>query len=120
LTAMAQDAVKVAVVGPLSGPRAALGRLLVDAAAALPHSRVSWSLFDDQGDRGCAAARAKDGCDDGGFAAVIGHFNSLGAHAALPLYRSAGLPVLLPLATAPGLPDGGSQLVVRFCPDGDA
>ena len=117
---MAQDAVKVAVVGPLSGPRAAWGRLLVDAAAALPHSRVSWSLFDDQGDIAFAAARAKDVVDDGGFAAVIGHFNSLGAHAALPLYRSAGLPVLLPLATAPGLPDGGSQLVMRFCPDDDA
>ena len=117
---MAQDAAQVAVVGPLSGPRAEWGRLLVDAVATLPYSRISWELFDDQGDAALAAARAQDVVHDGGFAAVVGHFNSLGAHAALPVYRSAGLPVLLPLATAPGLQDGASGLVMRFCPDDDA
>jgi glycine/D-amino acid oxidase-like deaminating enzyme len=117
---MAHEAARVAVVGPLSGPRAAWGRLLVDAAAALPYARVSWNLFDDQGDAAFAAVRAKNVADDGGFAAVVGHFNSLGARAALPVYRSAGLPVLLPLATAPGLADGGSGLVMRLCPDDDA
>ena len=116
---MGQNAVRVAVVGPLSGPRAAWGRLLVDAAAAFPYCRVSWELFDDHGDAGLAAARAQDVAGDGGFAAVTGHFNSLGAHAALPVYRRAGLPVLLPLATAPGL-CGGGALVMRFCPDDDA
>ena len=116
---MAQNAARVAVVGPLSGPRAAWGRLLVDAAAAFPYSRVSWELFDDHGDAALAAARAQDVAGDGGFAAVAGHFNSLGALAALPVYRRAGLPVLLPLATAPGL-SGGGALVMRFCPDDDA
>jgi glycine/D-amino acid oxidase-like deaminating enzyme len=117
---MAQNTARVAVVGPLSGPRAPWGRLLTEAAAALPHGRVGWEMFDDQGDAALGATRAREIVSDGGFAAVAGHFNSLGARAALPLYRRAGLPVLLPLATAPGLGDDGCGLVLRFCPDDDA
>ncbi|MFB7510753.1 FAD-dependent oxidoreductase, partial [Streptomyces broussonetiae] len=54
---------------------------------------------------------------DGGYALVVGHFNSAGARLALPVYRCAGLPLLLPLATAPRLLDGTAGAALRWCPD---
>lgn len=109
---------RVAVVGPFSGPRAAWGTLLDDAIAAVSgRAAVTWTRYDDQGDAEVAAARAREIVEDGGFAAVVGHFNSLGARAALPLYRDHGLPVVLPLATAPGLTAGAGGLALRLCPD---
>lgn len=115
---MARDArdipdVRVAVVGPFSGPRAAWGRLLTSAAAR--HPGVRWEFHDDRGDQ-VVAARIAAGVVTGGYAAVIGHFNSLGARASLPLYASAGLPVVLPLSTRPGLADGYRN-AVQWCPD---
>jgi glycine/D-amino acid oxidase-like deaminating enzyme len=132
LTAMPPAAwPRVAVVGPLTGPRASWGQLLTDAVEALPHAPVSWVFFDEQGDAEQARSRALEIVADAGFAAVIGHFNSTGARSAIPLYRAAGLPVLLPLSTAPGLsatePGTGESgtagepgLAIQFCPDDDA
>ncbi|MBO4210588.1 FAD-dependent oxidoreductase, partial [Micromonospora echinofusca] len=111
---------RVAVVGPLAGPRAAWGRLLTDALARLRHAPVRWSLFDDHGTVDRAVACAHEVVADGGFAAVVGHFNSRGARAVLPTYRAAGLPVVLPLATAAGLLDQPGGTVLRLCPDDDA
>jgi len=108
--------VRVAVVGPFSGPRAAWGQLLLDGMAAVPHAGVRWVTFDDQGDTSQAVARAVEVIADGGFAAVLGHFNSLGAARALPLYRAAAVPVLLPLATAPGLAEP-ADVAIPLCPD---
>lgn len=106
------------MVGPFSGPRAAWGTLLDDAIAAVSGSAaVTWTRYDDRGDAEVAAARAREVVEDGGFAAVVGHFNSLGARAALPLYRDHGLPVVLPLATAPGLTAGAGGIALRLCPD---
>lgn len=110
---------RVAVVGPQSGPRAAWGELLTDAVATAQHSPVEWVMFDDRGDASEARTRAEEVVADGGFTAVIGHFNSLGARAALPVYREAGLPVLLPLATAPGLLRATAPIALRLCPDDD-
>ncbi|WP_392840217.1 FAD-dependent oxidoreductase [Streptomyces sp. LN500] len=94
--------VRVAVVGPLSGPNTEWGLLLTEAAAAVRQLSVRWELFDDRGGTDGAVARAEDVVADGGFAAVLTHLQSDGAHAVLDVYRAAGLPVLLPLATAPG------------------
>ncbi|XVV02966.1 FAD-dependent oxidoreductase [Actinosynnema sp. CA-248983] len=105
--------VRVAVVGPFSGPRAAWGQLLTSAAGR--HPEVRWEFHDDRGDQ-VVAARIAAGVVTGGYAAVIGHFNSLGAQASLPLYAQAGLPVVLPLSTRPGLVDGYPN-AVQWCPD---
>jgi hypothetical protein len=107
---------RVAVVGPLTGPRAAWGELLTDGVAAA-RAPVSWVTFDDHGDVSQARARAAEVVADGSFAAVIGHFNSLGAIEALPLYRGASLPVVLPLATHPDL---AGDYALRLCPDDNA
>lgn len=106
---------RAAVVGPFSGPRAAWGELLKRAAAA--HDGVHWELHDDRGEAPAARAAAEAIVADGRYALVIGHFNSAGARAALPVYRAAGLPVLLPLATAPRLLAGLPGAALRWCPD---
>jgi glycine/D-amino acid oxidase-like deaminating enzyme len=109
--------VRVAAVGPLTGPRASWGKLLTEAAAALAHTPVQWEFLDDRGDPGEAVARASEVVSDGGFAAVVGHFSSQGARGALPLYQAARLPALLPLATAPRLTDGMHDTALRLCSD---
>jgi glycine/D-amino acid oxidase-like deaminating enzyme len=108
---------RVGVVGPFTGPRAAWGRLLRDAVEAVPFAPIRWEFYDDEGDAAVALARAKEIASGEGFRAVIGHFNSAGAQAALPLYRAAGIPVIFPLATAPGLLDGADGWALRTCPD---
>ncbi|MBT2406355.1 MULTISPECIES: FAD-dependent oxidoreductase [unclassified Streptomyces] len=107
--------VRAAVVGPFSGPRAAWGELLERGAAA--HAEVHWDLHDDRGEATAARSVAEAVVADGRYALVVGHFNSAGARAALPVYRAAGLPVLLPLATAPKLLAGTAGEALRWCPD---
>ncbi|TDC81661.1 FAD-dependent oxidoreductase [Micromonospora sp. KC606] len=108
---------RVAVVGPLTGPRAAWGELLTSAARLVTGTSPRWEWHDDRGDAETALVRAHEIVADGGYAAVLGHFNSGGARLALPVYRSAGLPVVLPLATAQGLLAGSGGLALRLCPD---
>jgi hypothetical protein len=93
--------------------------LLTDAVETVSREPVCWEMLDDRGEVAAAGMLAHQVVDRGGFAAVIGHFNSLGAELALPVYRAAGLPVVLPLATAPGLGDGMADTVLRVCPDDD-
>ena len=107
-------AARVAIVGPFSGPRAAWGRLLTDAIG-LADRGVRWVLRDDRGDPCQAQRRADEIVLDGGYSAVLGHFNSHGARAALPRYRDAGIACMLPLATAPGLTSLADGLVLRWC-----
>ncbi|MFB7510432.1 FAD-dependent oxidoreductase, partial [Streptomyces broussonetiae] len=111
-------AVRVAVVGPFSGPRAAWGELLTRAAAGHTDPGFAWEFHDDRGDAEEAerVARALTADPGAGVRAVVGHFNSLGAARALPWYRQAGLPLLLPLATDPDLLARGGGGALRWCP----
>ncbi|MFD7323667.1 FAD-dependent oxidoreductase [Streptomyces sp. NPDC059875] len=104
-----------AVVGPFSGPRAAWGEHLERAAAL--HGAVNWELYDDRGEAETARQIAEAVVAEGRHTLVIGHFNSAGARAALPVYRKGGLPVLLPLATTPDLLADSAGTVLRWCPD---
>ncbi|MCD9591933.1 FAD-dependent oxidoreductase [Streptomyces sp. 8ZJF_21] len=108
--------VRVAVVGPFSGPRAAWGELLTRAAADHGDPGVVWEFHDDRGDADAAEGVARALTAEPVVRAVIGHFNSLGAARALPHYRRAGLPVLLPLATDPDLLASGGGGALRWCP----
>ncbi|WP_426364555.1 FAD-dependent oxidoreductase [Streptomyces sp. E-08] len=105
-----------AVVGPFSGPRAAWGEHL-ERAAERYGTAVNWELYDDRGEVETARQIAGAVVAEGRHALVVGHFNSAGAAAALPVYRAAGLPVLLPLATTPGLLADGAGTLLRWCPD---
>ncbi|MFE2291649.1 FAD-dependent oxidoreductase [Streptomyces sp. NPDC059452] len=112
---------RVAVVGPFSGPRAAWGELLREGAAGpvapAAGSSAAWEFHDDRGDAATAREVGLRLARDLELVAVIGHFNSLGAHHALPGYRDARLPVVLPLSTKPGLLDGSDGWALRWCPD---
>lgn len=112
-----REDVRVAVVGPFSGPRAAWGELLSRAVRRYATPGIAWDMHDDLGDTACAEQRAREVIADGRYRAVIGHFNSYGARAALPHYRRAGIPVLLPLSTGTGLLDGGGGGALRWCAD---
>ena len=107
---------RAAIVAPFSGPRRAWGELL--QAAAQRRDDVDWIEVDDEGraelGRPCAQRAI-----EAGAVAVVGHFNSGGAAAALPEYAAAGVPCLLPLATAPPLTALAPTLVLRHCPTDD-
>ncbi|GGS93851.1 hypothetical protein GCM10010222_39370 [Streptomyces tanashiensis] len=105
-----------AVVGPFSGPRAVWGEHL-ERAAERYGKAVTWELYDDRGEAETARQIAEAVVAEGRHALVVGHFNSAGAAAALPVYRAAGLPVLLPLATTPGLLADSAGTLLRWCPD---
>ncbi|WP_340377110.1 FAD-dependent oxidoreductase [Streptomyces sp. SS7] len=118
MTRQDETEVRIAVVGPFSGPRAAWGELLTRAAADHGGPGVVWEFHDDRGDAEAAerVARALTAQPEPVVRAVIGHFNSLGAARALPHYRQAGVPVLLPLATDPDLLASGGGGALRWCP----
>lgn len=106
---------RIAVLGPQSGPRAAYGELIRNAVAGVGFlEQMDITLFDDKAEpvvaEKVAAAIARSDID-----VAIGHFNSDCARAAIPVYRAAGIPLLLPASTAPGLADGRS--VFRLCAD---
>lgn len=107
--------IRIAVVGPFSGPRAAWGELLLRAVRRYQLPGIVWEQIDDVGDAEVAHRVATGIAADGGYRAVVGHFNSLGAAAALPVYRAAGIPLLLPLSTGTGLLSDGRGGVLRWC-----
>lgn len=119
---MPDPAPRIALVGPVSGQRAAWGQLLLAAATEMCGT-VRADVFDDTGDAAHARRCAERIVRGARHAAVVGHFNSSGARAALPVYHRVTLPCLLPLATAPGLTSNGhgaGALALRWCPDDDA
>jgi glycine/D-amino acid oxidase-like deaminating enzyme len=112
-----REDVRVAVVGPFTGPRAAWGELLTRAMRRHRFPGIAWDPIDDRGDTELARQRAEEIVAAGRHAAVLGHFNSHGAAAALPLYRRVRLPVLLPLSTGAGLLDAAGGVALRWCAD---
>lgn len=95
----AKQSTLVGMVGPLTGPRAAYGELLRNAASV---SELAMIWEDDAANPECAREAAHR-LVERGVGAVIGHFNSECARAAGPIYQAAGIPLLLPAATAPDL-----------------
>ncbi|MEV3990593.1 hypothetical protein AB0J57_16955 [Streptomyces sp. NPDC049837] len=86
----------VAVVAPLTGPRAAWGAVLlaqVEQARAEGSGACAWHVHDETS--GAAAVIAA-----GGYAAVVGHSDGELARAAVPAYQAAGVPCLLPFVRA--------------------
>ncbi|MER7760476.1 hypothetical protein [Streptomyces sp. NPDC097619] len=104
---------KVAVVAPLTGPRAAWGAVLLGRLEALRATRpevADWRVHDET--RGEVAD-----VSGGGYAAVVGHADPAGAERAVPRYAAAGLPCLLPFVR-PGAGAEGLAGVLSWAPDG--
>jgi potassium efflux system protein len=105
----------VAIVGPLSGPSAEVGKSIRQGAAFLVDginksggisgSTVVLESYDDRDDPAEAAAMARKIVADGRVLAVIGHWSSAAQQAAAPIYKDAGLPYL---ATGAGWAEASS------------
>ncbi|MDP9607694.1 UNVERIFIED_ORG: branched-chain amino acid transport system substrate-binding protein [Variovorax paradoxus] len=128
--AKAQDlTVKIALVGPLSGGLAHLGkdnemgaRMAVDLlnknGVLIGGKRASFELVseDDQGDpkQGTAVAQK---LADAGVNGVIGHLNSGTSIPASKIYSDAGIPQITPSATNPKFTRNGYKTTFRVVAD---
>ncbi len=110
--ALADEPVRLAVSGPMSGEDATSGRAMADAARLLAEQvnaaggingrPVEVVTFDNQRSEERARANARE-IGDGDFAAVLGHYYSFIALAAAPIYSEHGIPAITGSATAPAL-----------------
>lgn len=99
--ALAQDTIKFAAAGPMTGPSAETGARMragielaveeINAAGGIAGKKVVIDFYDDEGKPESAAAVAQRIAADPAVVAVIGHINSSASMAALPIYKRAGL-----------------------------
>lgn len=91
--------IRVGVVGPLTGPRACYGEMLLETIKNTSlNSYAEIIPGDDQADPECAKQIAKSLVEQN-VLAVIGHFNSMSAQTASPIYSASNIPLLLPAST---------------------
>jgi len=105
------DNLKIAVVGPMSGPSEAAGnamaagaQLLVNrfnASAGPDKRRIELIFRDDENDPKIAQAVATELATDSDVLAVLGHLSDATSAAAAPVYAKHGLPIV---TGASGLP----------------
>lgn len=116
--------VKVATVGPLSGPQSVYGTssrngaqlALEQAQAQLAAAGVTVELapFDDQATPDVGVASAQQIVGDPAVMCVVGHLNSGVMIPAAEVYHNAGLAVITPSATNPLITDRGYEEVHRL------
>lgn len=104
LMSTSEETVRIAVVGPMSGPDADDGRDLVDGVRILVERleqsgdlgarRIDLDIRDDANSPETAVQVARDLADESGVIAVIGHTTDATAQAAAEVYREAGLPAV--------------------------
>lgn len=100
---------EIAVVAPLTGPRAAWGAVLlggIERAKAEHPAAADWRVHDE-------TAGVEEEVVAGGYAAVVGHSDPARGRIAEAVYGAAGLTCLLPF-----LPPGATAL--SWSPDGDS
>jgi branched-chain amino acid transport system substrate-binding protein len=97
-------AVKVAFIGPLTGPDASevvgpkncfdLAISQANASGKLPY-QIQAVYYDDASNAGTAANDAQKIVSDPGIIAVTGFFNSAPCAAAIPIFKNAGIPLVI-------------------------
>ncbi|HEX2035131.1 MAG TPA: ABC transporter substrate-binding protein [Chloroflexota bacterium] len=103
----------VALVGPMSGPAAPMGRAMAEGVrlsldslnrrGGIEGREVRLLVYDDRDDPAMARRRAEEVVADGRALAVLGHLSSAATLAAAPVYGTAGIPVVTASATADGV-----------------
>jgi len=101
--------IRIGVAGPFTGPLASFGEQLkigatmmadeVNAAGGINGKKVEPVFMDELCDPKEAATVGTKLAGDKGIPIVIGHLCSSSTLAALPIYRSAGLPAISPTST---------------------
>lgn len=97
----AQETIKFAAAGPMTGPSGETGQRMragielaveeINAAGGINGKTLVIDIYDDEGRPEGAASVAQRIVSDPGVVAVIGHINSSASMAALPIYKRAGL-----------------------------
>ncbi|NQV50193.1 MAG: branched-chain amino acid ABC transporter substrate-binding protein [Candidatus Marinimicrobia bacterium] len=117
--------VKVAVVFPLTGPQAAIGRgcansvqLAFDQASEDLRAgglEVELVMLDDGSKPETAISAAQRTTSDNEIALAIAHFNSPCALATVDVFHEAGMPMITPAAVNSGVTAKGYQEIFRTC-----
>lgn len=117
--------VKVAVLMPLTGPQAGIGRgcansvkLAFDRAKqelAAKHVRVQLVMLDDGSKPETAVAAAQRVTSDAEFVLSVAHFNSPCALATVDIFHESGMPMIVPAAVNSGITAKGYPEVFRSC-----
>ena len=102
------DAILIAVVGPMTGPESDIGLAMSNGAAiaaadfnrTTKGAHIRLLFFDDQGDPSTAATVAQTIADDPRIVGVIGHGDSTESLAAAPIYQRAGIPAITAQSTS--------------------
>lgn len=115
-SADAQEALYVALAGPLSGSNANNGLEMVrgvqlyldqvNAQGGVNGRPIELLLFDDQSDPEIARQQAQKIVEQYQPLVVFGHYSSATTQAAAEVYRQAGIPAITGSATADSLTDG--------------
>lgn len=103
------DPIYVAVVGPMSGPHASVGKSFLQAInlyvdrinqkGGIGGRHILLDVYDDQNKKELAAKRAQEIVDKNRAVAVIGHHYSSCSSAGGKLYKQYGFPALTPAST---------------------
>ncbi|MCF7947663.1 MAG: branched-chain amino acid ABC transporter substrate-binding protein [Spirochaetia bacterium] len=121
-----EDAVKIAFIGPLTGPNAAQGvgarnsfLMAIDEvnnSGKLPYT-IEVIVLDDESKPGTAASVAQMAVSDPDIVAASGHWNSPCAEATIPIFKSEGIPFIVWGAISPTLTSKENYpYVTRVCP----
>lgn len=129
-TAAEGEAIRFAVVGPLTGENAVYGTNLergvqlgvaeLNDAGGIGGQQVQVETFDDRCDPTEAANVAQRITSDGSFFGVIGHVCSSSTLAGLPIYDRAGMAVVSGSSTAPNVTQQGFDNFARTIPSDSA
>lgn len=118
------DAVRIGIAGPMTGPQAKLGTDFKHGVSiaveewnekgGLLNKRLEMIIGDDQADPKQAVAIANKISNEGAIG-IIGHFNSSCSIPASVVYDREGIPMITPASTNPMLTERGLKRVFRVC-----
>jgi len=102
---------RIAVVAPISGDKAEIGRSIREGielfvkstndGGGIGETNVAIDVYDDQDDPRVAKEMAEKIAADKRVRAVIGHWSSLAAEEAGKIYKQNGIPLIVPATTHP-------------------
>src|SRR5690606_9157993 len=122
LPGFAQDVVKIAFLGPLTGPNAAQGlgaRNAFDLAIKEANEsgrfpfRIEAMILDDASDPSTGVAAALRAVNDPAVVAATGHWNSPVALATIDVFHEHGIPMVIWGAIHPDITRRGYREVTR-------
>lgn len=121
------DTIKFACVGPMTGDNAAAGQFMKNACdiaveeingkGGVLGSKLEFEVFDDMASPNQALIAGQKVASDKDIRFVVGHANSGCTLAALPTYKSSGIPAISGSNSSPTITEQGFDNFFRTCLD---